>query len=468
MDTPILDMLKKIARDGDARFSMPGHKGKPGVFGEMVHNYDITELPGADNLYMPQGPIKESQALNARFIGAEHSFFLVNGSSLGVHAGILALLDPGDKVIMGRDMHLSAINALALSGANPVLVYPSASRTELLGVLTPEDVKRAVLKHPDAKAVYITYPNYYGLCSDISEICGIAHKAGMKVICDAAHAAAFDYSDLLPVSPAAAECDIWVVSLHKTLPAMNQCAVLSIGAGTDRNKAQGALNMLQTTSPSYILLGSCDYALGYMRDKGKQGLASAIYLVEDSIRKIEALGGFRCVTKDVPVLTGAYDRDILKLVIDVTDRGISGFSAARKLAQNGICVENADNSNIMLMCSVADGKEDFDRLRAALNNLSGTNYNIQSKLAASELAGVFDRQLFMDVREAVFAEKRNVPLMESVGEVAAVCVGVYPPGVPVIIPGQKITDDMVDYIVRVRQQGYTIFGSGGGMDIVEG
>ncbi len=468
MDTPILDMLKKIAASGDARFCMPGHKGKPGFLGGAVNDYDITELPGADNLYMPEGPILQSQQLHAEYIGASHSFFLVNGSSIGVHASILAVLKRGDKVIVGRDMHLSAINALALAGARPLLVHPSASGTELFGVLTPEDVRRAVLRYPDAKAVYITYPNYYGLCSDINEICAVAHRAGMKVICDAAHAAAFDYSDLLPVPPAAAGCDVWATSLHKTLPAMNQCAVMSVGTGVEWGTAQAVLNMLQTTSPSYVLLGSSDYALGYMRDKGKQKLAAVIALVEDNIRKIEALGGYRCVTKDVPVLTGAYDRDILKLVIDVTDRGISGFSAARSLAKNGICVEAADSANIVLICSVADGQEDLDRLKAALYALKGSNYSIQSKMTAIELAGVFDRQLSMEIGEAVFGKKRNVPLLESVGEIAAASVGAYPPGIPVIIPGQKITYDMVDYIARMRQQGYTVFGSDGNIDIVEG
>jgi arginine/lysine/ornithine decarboxylase len=410
----------------------------------------------------------ESQELNSRFVGAEHRFFLVNGSSVGVHAGILSVLGRGDKVIVGRDMHLSAVNAFALAGAKPVLLHPSASGTDFFGVLTPEDVRRAVLRHPDAKAVYVTYPNYYGLCSDINEICAVAHRAGMKVICDAAHGAAFDYSGLLPAAPAGAGCDIWVVSLHKTLPAMNQCAVLSIGSGVDGHTVQSRLNMLQTTSPSYVLLGSCDYALGYMRGKGKEKLNNVIYLVEDNIRKIEALGGYRCVTKDVPVLTGAYDRDILKLVIDVTDRGMSGFTAAKQLAAAGICVEAADVSNVLLICSVADGKEDFDRLKSALYSLKGANYSIQRSMTASEIAGVFDRQLSMDISSAVFAKKRNVPLLESVDETAGVCVGAYPPGVPVIIPGQKITYDMVDYIARMRQQGYAVFGSDGNIDIVEG
>jgi arginine/lysine/ornithine decarboxylase len=225
--------------------------------------------------------------------------------------------------------------------------------------------------------------------------------------------------------------------------------------------------MLQTTSPSYVLLGSCDYALGYMRGKGRQKLAAAIALVEDNIIRIEAVGGYRCVTKDVPPRSGAYDRDIMKLVIDVTDRGISGFSAARKLAGQGVCVEAADTSNVLLVCTVMDGREEFDRLKAALRAIKGSRYNIEKDMTSAEAAELFDRQPVMDIRAAVFARRVSVPLLESVGGIAAVSVGAYPPGVPVIMPGQKITYGMVEYIARLRQNGYMIFGSDGNIDIID-
>lgn len=469
MQGPILEMLKKIAQSGDSRFCMPGHKGRAGFPGGAISSLDITELPGADNLYMPSGAILESQQLYAQSIGAAYSFYIVNGSSCGVHAGVLSVLRPGDKVICARDFHLSAVNAFAFAGARPVFVHTTAARTELAGVVTPQDIRAAIREHPDAKAVYLTYPNYYGLCPDLNAICAAAHRAGMKVICDAAHAATFDFSDLLPTSPAEAGCDIWTTSLHKTLPAMNQCAALSIGenSGIHPSEVQYRLNMLQTTSPSYILLGSCDYTTAYMRDTGKEKLEAVIALVEDNIRRIEALGGFRCVTKDVPVGSGAYDRDILKLVIDVTDRGVTGFGAAKKLAAKGVCVETADMQNVVLICSVADGKEDFARLRQALDSIRGTSYNIVATMGVEEMAEIFDQQVVMDLRQAMFARRRNVALLESVGRISAVSVGAYPPGTPIIVPGQKITFEMVNYIARLRQHGFTIFGSDGSIDIVE-
>ncbi|MDL2238182.1 aminotransferase class V-fold PLP-dependent enzyme, partial [Christensenellaceae bacterium OttesenSCG-928-K19] len=429
----------------------------------------ITELPGADNLYMPAGVIRESQALHAGFIHAGASFLLVNGSSCGVHAAMLSVLKPGDKIIVARDMHLSAVHGLILAGAVPVFMIPQNANPELPGVITPQDVRTVLAEHPDAKAVYLTYPNYYGMCCDLNEICAIVHNAGKKVICDAAHAAAFDFSPLMPDSPAAAGCDIWVTSLHKTLPAMNQCATLCVGEDTRLmpNVVQSRLNMLQTTSPSYVLLASADYALGFMRERGKEALGAVINLVEDNIRKIEAIGGYRVVTKDVPPLCGAYDRDVLKLVIDVTDRGVSGFGAAKALQKQGVYIEAADSSNIILLCTVADGKAEFDLLRAALSKIKGANYHIKRTKPDEELQQIYRRKPAMSMREAVYARRRSIPMIDAVGEVSAVCVGAYPPGVPIILPGQSITYGMVDYIARMRQAGYSIFGTDGSIEVAD-
>lgn len=461
METPIVDMLNRVSKENKPRFCMPGHKGKTGFLPEAVNMLDITELPGADNLYCPEGAIKKSQELHARYIGAGESFFLVNGSSCGVQAAVLSVLSPGDTVIVARDIHLSAVHAFIMAGVKPVFVYPSAEETDVPCVVSVEDVARAVKLYQKAKAVYLTYPNYYGLCADINGICAVAHEAGMKVICDAAHAAAFDFSELLPVTPAHAGCDIWVTSLHKTLGAMNQCAVLNVGeeAGIPAGVVQSRLNMLQTTSPSYLLLASGDYALGYMRGEGKEKLGAVISLVEDNMRRIEALGGYRCILQDIPKRTGAFDRDVLRLVVDVTDRGVSGFGAARELRKKGIAVETADISNIVLICTAADSVGDFETLKSALAEIKGSNYKIRRMLTAGDLRQVFLPQISVPMRDAFFAERRPVPLGESIGCISAVCAGAYPPGVPAILPGQKITEDMVDYLMLLKGRGYGLFGT---------
>ncbi|MBC5646796.1 aminotransferase class I/II-fold pyridoxal phosphate-dependent enzyme [Christensenella tenuis] len=460
METPIVDMLGRVSGEARLRFCMPGHKGKAGFLPEEVHRLDITELSGADNLYHPQEAIKKSQKLHAEYIDARESYFMVNGGSCGVQASVLSVLEPGDTVIVARDIHLSAVNAFIMADVKPVFVYPSARETDVPCVVSVQDIASAVALHKKAKAVYLTYPNYYGLCADLNGICAVAHEAGMKVICDAAHAAAFDFSGLLPVTPAHAGCDIWTCSLHKTLGAMNQCAVLSAGveAGLQPEVIQSRLNMLQTTSPSYLLLASSDYTLGFMRREGKQKLHTVIQLVEENMRRIEALGGYRCIFQDIPKETGAFDRDILRLVIDVTDRGVSGFGAARFLQEKGIAVETADIANIVLICTAADTAEDFEALKAALGEIKGSNYKIRRMMTAEDLKQVYLPQISVPMRKAFFAERRSVALEESIGCIAAVPAGAYPPGVPVILPGQKIAEDMVDYLTLLKNRGYGLFG----------
>ncbi|MEA4854710.1 MAG: aminotransferase class V-fold PLP-dependent enzyme [Christensenella sp.] len=467
MDAPIIAMLSQLTPQLKTRFCMPGHKGRDGFLPKDINLLDITEVPGADNLYMPEGAIRKSQELYAGSVGAREGFFLVNGSSGGIHAAVLAALQPGDEVIVARDVHLCAVNAFVLAGVKPVFVFPSATSVNVPGVVSVLDMQKAINAHPRAKAVYLTYPNYYGLCADLNGITAIAHRAGMDVICDAAHAAAFDYSPLLPVTPAAAGCDIWVSSLHKTLMAMNQCAVLGVGeaAKITHDQVQSALNMVQTTSPSYLLLGSADYALAKMREQGKKQLALVVNIVEDYMRRIEALGGYRCVLQDVPADTGAYDRDILKLVIDVTDRGVSGFTAARLLQQKGITVETADLSNIVLICTVADTSDDFFRLASALGEIKGSNYHIRRAFSAQDLHSVFCLQPTVDMRSAALAPRRRIPLEKSAGYLSAAAVGAYPPGVPVILPGQEITKEMIDYLMRLKNNGYSLFGENGGIEI---
>lgn len=461
-------MLHQVSQAAKTRFCMPGHKG--GVLGGELFPFDITELEGADNLYLPRGVIRETQELYAEHIGAKSSFLLVNGSSCGVQAAVLSALKPGDKVLVARDVHLSAINAFILGDIQPVFVYPDVPQGGLPGVITPARLKRAIRVHPDAKAVYLTYPNYYGLCADLHGICDAAHAAGMAVICDAAHAAAFDFSELLPMSPSGAGCDIWTVSLHKTLLAFNQCAALCVGAAAElpARTVQARLNMLQTTSPSYLLLASCDGALAFMRGEGKQRLGAAVALVEENIAKIEALGGYLCVTRDVPTAAGAVDRDILRLVIDVTDRGVSGIGAARALAEKGVFVEAADLSHIILICTVADTPEDFRRLRAALDGVKGANYHIKTGAGALLRRAVMETPLSGSMRSAAFAGRKPVLFTESAGHISAVSAGAYPPGVPAILPGQKITPEMVTYLTALKQDGFGLFGCGTHIETVEG
>ncbi len=460
MKKPIVEMLHRIADAERVRFHMPGHKGRLGFSPPEMLKFDITELTGSDNLYMPSGVIDESQKLNAPSFAARVCFYLVNGSSSGVVASLLSVADPGEKVIFARDFHLSAVSGIILSGIKPVFVYPSAQNTYLPGVVSVQDIKKAISENEDARAVYITYPNYYGLCPDLNEITALAHSVGMQVVVDAAHAAAFSYSDMLPVHPGEAGADIWTMSLHKTLHAMGQCSVLCVGEkslATD-GLIKRNINLLQTTSPSYLLLASIDNALADMREEGAKLIGDSILLLEEFILRIEMLGGYRCTTADIPRGTGAVDRDITKLVIDVTDRGLTGFLAEQKLSRRGIYVEGADHRNILLLCGFGNNRRDYEQLVIALGELGGTNYNIAQESVMNIRP---QEQPGYSMRSIMLRRSVNLPFFKTVGRMAACTVGTYPPGVPYILPGQIIDVETLEHLVRLQSQGYALFGTDG-------
>lgn len=467
-DTPIFDAVKKIANSCSSRFCMPGHKGKSAFLEEAVNKFDITELTGTDNLYNPSGAIAKAAKSYADFIGAKDSFFIVNGSSGGVHAAVLSVLNPGDEVIAVRDFHLSAVHAFALAGAEPHFIYSGIADEGLFNPAAPNKIERAVKKHPRSKAVYLTYPDYWGTCADLPEICRIAHNAGMKVICDAAHAAAFDYSNKLPLSPAEAGCDIWTLSLHKTLPAMNQCGALCVGnkSGIERSLVQSRLNLLQTTSPSYILLASSEYALAYMKNYGEKQLDEAVERVEYHKKKIDELRGYKCLPYEPK---NKNDFDLLKLAVDVSGRGLSGFSAAHMLEEAGIFVEAADLKRILLICTISDEEIDFKKLTDALNNIKGSANKETDVINIDKIKidGIFNTQLAMNIRNAVFATREAVFLKLAAGRISAVCAGAYPPGVPVILPGEIITEEMIVYLTGLKKTGYSLFGCGDTIDVVK-
>ena len=418
MDTPILHRLETF-RGKRARMSMPGHKGKLRLFDSDIFEYDVTELPGTDNLLAPEGAIAESQQLFAAETGAAHAFYSVNGSSACVLA-MLLYLEPGDGVIMARDFHKSAENALHLSGARPVYVELEMDSAAIPQPVETERMLSAIRENPGAKAVYITSPNYYGMCADIRAIAEAAHGAGMLLLVDAAHAAHFAYSPLLPDAPAQAGADIWCISLHKTLPACNQAAALCCGRNVDEGRLKQRLNMVQTTSPSYLLLASIDFARGFMAECGETALARLAADIEDFADALE-----------LPLAQG---EDFSRLTVDVSSKGISGFEAAALLAQMGIYVEGADERRLLLIATASDGPQDFAAVAAAIRALPegdrepepGIRYTLRGELAA---AG--------GLAQSVFA---------------------YPPGIPIWLAGQRPGPGEWKVVARLARRGYNLIG----------
>ena len=446
--TPIMDAVFTICNDAKARFCMPGHKGDTGFFGGDMLCYDITELPGADNLLQPTGIIRESESLHAEYIGADTAYYTTGGST----AGNLAMLSlfRGKKVIFPRGIHLSAANAIFMFGITPI--YLSAAPCDYPSVVSPEEIKTALRTHQDASAVFIVYPNYFGLCCDIEEVAQIVHKAGIPLLVDAAHSAHFAYSSLLPLTPADAGADVWTESTHKTLPAINQCACLCVGKNAliSKNEIKWALSSIQTTSPSYIMLASLDYAYSYMRDKGEQELYRIVNLSKRFEEMIDALPGFSCPAIDQPDVA---DRDCLKLVIDVSDTGHSGIAVKMILAKQGIHVEAADMKNILVLLTVGDTAAHLETLYEALKRIEKKRGRALyfSPYSMPEATKYSQNSRYWGNIEKVRLER-------SVGSISACTAGVYPPGEAVVQRGQMISYEIAGYLLEAKRQGFDVFG----------
>jgi arginine/lysine/ornithine decarboxylase len=426
--------LKKYVRKDKIRMHMPGSKGKHLGFLNGVFKYDFTEISGMDNLYSPQGIIQDYQDEFADHIEAEKVFFLVNGSSSGV-LSLLSLFS-GKKVLMGRDFHISAGNAITLFNITPIYVYPDIMKeTGIVGVISYSQVKKALLEEPDITAIYLTYPNYYGFCADIKKIGALAHENNIPIILDAAHSACFPYNEKMPTAPSKLGVDAWVTSMHKTLPSLNQAAYLAIGRSSliSHKVIKERINIFQTTSPSYLIMASIDCAFRYMMGKGKnklENLISSVYKIED---KIDALNSFSVVKTYANV-----EKDPLKLVVDYTSCAFSRQDILNKFHKRGIYFEFIDTKFILFLLSPITSNRDlasvFKTLKALDKVKKTPNINYYPNDIPKALKGeIINKTIMIDFSEAI-------------GYTCAQPIGVYPPGTPVVLKGDIITKQVVDYI----------------------
>ncbi|MDP2892316.1 MAG: arginine decarboxylase, partial [Bacillota bacterium] len=399
-DTPIETMLRKYAGGNRVRFHMPGHKGR----GKGIPaGWDITEAAGADNLHCPEGVIKLSQEMCASSFGAHQSFFLVNGSTAGV-AAMMLYAGSGKKVIIGRDCHRSAVSALILSGAEPVFIPVDYDRkNRIYGCVKADDVLHALDENPDAAAVFLTRPNYYGLCSVVESIARAVREKGKLLLIDEAHGAHFPFHPRLPETSGKLGADMWVQSVHKTLPALTQGALLHTGERVDEKGIQNTLALLQTSSPSYPVMASIESARAVMDKKGEMlldkilGLVDAFYEDLASIRGIKPLDWMR--------VHGAAAKDPLRLVLDVAEREITGYEAARHLSSRGIEPEMADARRVVFICTAADRRGGFEKLLKALSELPEPEKKAQGPPQPAKLP-----KAVMSPRQAHFSAAEWIPI----------------------------------------------------------
>jgi arginine decarboxylase len=466
--TPILDALQEWVAKSHAPFYTPGHKRGQGMnpvlkdrWGAEVFGWDLPELPGLDNLHAPAGIIGEAQNLAAAAFGAAQTWFLVNGSTAGVIAAILATCGEGEKIILPRNIHSSAIAGIIHAGAVPIFITPEYDGAlDLAHSITPEAVKFALEQHPDAKAVMMVYPTYYGACGDLATIGSIVHSYQIPLLVDEAHGAHFSFHPDLPPAALAAGADLTVQSTHKLLGALTQSAMLHINSDlVDSRRVSQALRSIQSTSPSYLLLASLDAARQQMALHGRELMAKTIELSRIARAKIAQIDRLSVVELLDPTPGFKY-LDPTRLTVTVTDLNLTGFTADEILSDElGVTAELPSLRHLTFMISLGNTHQDIDRLVTAFSKLA-TNYHQEIPLKLPQIQPP-DRVLTamaITPRQADRSRHLQVSIDVAIGKISAESICPYPPGIPVLIPGEIITADALEYLRQILDLGGEIVG----------
>jgi len=473
--TPLYDAIVDYANKNKISFHTPGHKHGQGIakpfrqyVGEKVFRLDLSVMTEVDSLHEPSSCIKEAQILSAKAFGSDYCFFLVNGTTGGNQAMILSVCDPGDKILVPRNAHKSVISGIILSGAQPVYLMPKVDEDlDLILNLTPEQVEEGLKQHPDAKAVLVTSPNYFGLTADLDAIADVVHKHDKVFMVDEAHGPHLHFHPSFPKSALDSGADICVQSVHKHLPALSQGSMLHVkGVRVDILRLKTNLQMLQTTSPSYVILASLDMARRQMAMDGERLLEANIRLAEDARRRINEISGLSCLAREtVQQRFPGLDLDVTKLVICTKGINYAGYDLAKILnSEYSIQVELADFRNILLFTSIGTTPKDLKRLVGALQKIvkDYRDLFLNQKKRRPVLFPSFVPRQACNPREALYRSTRKIPFKRSVGKICAEIVCPYPPGIPVLCPGEVVTQEIYDYLLRVLDSGCRVNGQSDG------
>ncbi|WP_156456379.1 aminotransferase class I/II-fold pyridoxal phosphate-dependent enzyme [Abyssisolibacter fermentans] len=457
-NTPLFDALKNYNKRNVIPFDVPGHKHGNGIpefaeyIGKKALEIDVNSMKCLDNISNPISVIKDAEELMADAYCSDYAFFLVNGTSFGVQAMVMTVCKPGDKIIMPRNAHKSAINSLIISGAIPIYVQPEIN--DELGIamgVTVENIKKSIMENPDAKAVFLINPTYYGAVSKMKEIIEVAHKNGLAVLVDEAHGAHFRYHDELPKTGIELGADMAAVSLHKTGGSLTQSSVLLLNEGLiDKNTVKTALNLLQTTSASYLLMSSLDVARKMLVTKGQEILSRVLKYTRAARQEINNINGLYAFGKELVGYPGVYNFDETKLGVCVRNLGITGFKAYDILRDKyNIQVELGDVFNILAIISVGDTEESIKLLVDALRDMSFKYRSSEMKL---DKVALKNPEVIISPRDAFYAKKRVIKLEDAQGEISGESIMAYPPGIPIVAPGERINKQIIEYIKFLKNQ----------------
>ena len=461
-NAPIYEALERLRKMRVVPFDVPGHKrgrGNPELarlLGEKCMSMDVNSMKPLDNLCHPVSVIRQAEELAAEAFGAAHAFLMVGGTTSAVQAMVLSVAKRGEKIILPRNVHRSVIGAMVLCGAVPVYVNPQCN--DRLGIplgMRVEDVKKAIEENPDAKAVLVNNPTYYGICSDIKSIVKLAHDHGMYCLADEAHGTHFYFSDQLPVSAMEAGADMAAVSMHKS--GGSQSSLLLLGPNMSEGYVRQIINLTQTTSGSYLLLSSLDISRRNLALRGKETFEKVRSYAKYARAEINDIGGYYAFCRELINGNSVYDFDVTKLAVHTLDVGLAGIEVYDLLRDEyDIQIEFGDFGNFLAYLSIGDRKQDIERLVSALAEISRRFGKEKVNLMTQEYV---DPQVAVSPQDAFYADKEKVELKDAPGRISGEFVMCYPPGIPILAPGERVTQEIREHIEYAREKGCTLTGA---------
>ena len=461
---PIYEALENFRKMRVVPFDVPGHKrgrGNPelvALLGEKCVGMDVNSMKPLDNLCHPISVIREAEELTAEAFGAAHAFLMVGGTTSAVQAMILSVAKRGDKIILPRNVHRSVMGAMVLCGAVPVYVNPECdSRLGIPLGMKVSEVEKAIKANPDAKAILVNNPTYYGICSDLRSIVKLAHQHGMLCLADEAHGTHLYFGENLPISAMAAGADMAAVSMHKSGGSLTQSSVLLTGPAMNEGYVRQIINLTQTTSGSHLLLSSLDISRRNLALRGKEAFAGVVEMAEYARREINNIGGYYAYSRELINGDSIYDFDVTKLAVNTLDIGLAGIEVYDLLRDEyDIQIEFGDLGNLLAYLSIGDRQRDIERLVGALSE-------VRRRFGKKDKANLMkqeyiDPQVAVSPQDAFYADKESLPLRETEGRVCSEFVMCYPPGIPILAPGERITGPILDYIEYAKEKGCSMTG----------
>lgn len=457
-DTPLFDALKKYVDDKVIQFHVPGHKQGEGLpelksyIGETVLKMDANGMDDLDYATNPKGVILKAERLMADAFGSRSAYFLVNGTTSGVHAMIMSACNPGDEIILPRNAHKSAISGIIFSGAIPVFIQPEVNTTLGMSMgISVEEVEKAIKNHPNAKAIFIINPTYYGAASNLKAIVELAHTYNMAVLVDEAHGAHMYFHDDFPLNAMSADADMSAASLHKTGGSLTQSSVLLFNSNIiSEARVKHVMDLIYTSSASYLLMCSLDIARKQLAIHGKKMLENTLQLARWARDELNNIDGVYAFGKELINGLGCYGFDETKLGINIRNLGISGYDMESILRKDyNIQVELSDLYNILAIVSIGDKKSNLEALINAFKDIS-------SKVIDKKDFGICIQtntpELVISPRDAFYMPKKTIKLEDSIGKVSGETIMAYPPGIPVICIGERLSKDIIDYISILKRE----------------